>query len=152
MLSANIEALRAVRDHIKWHPETHNQTLWAAVPGPLSYTADDRWGHRYAVAEWASAACVAGWACLLHGDRLACFECERVRDEYLVHKVVTKRGQLLNVDDRAARLLGLTQRESVELFDVHQSHDDVLDLLDLLIKGEPTQRMRPAPSLRQWLD
>ena len=133
MTTRNIALLRAVRDHIKWHPEAHEQSWWAVLSGLPERVAQDRAGDQYAVSACATTACAAGWTCLLAGDLLVSrwYETDRARE------VLTIDGDVVHVPWRAQQLLGLSDREAQALFWNTESHEVTLDLLDKLIKDDP---------------
>lgn len=122
----NLELLQQVRDKILADPEQHDQAEWLLVsPGPEHCL---------------TAACVAGWACLLAGDEPAINRSNPRFDDHLwVGWVIDSGGKEHLVPVRARKLLGLTRYQAENLFVTAQRRDTVLDLLDQLI-AQPQER------------
>lgn len=92
MSELNIELLKQVRDKIAATPQAYDQTTWAA-PSPL--------------APCGTAACIAGWACLLSGA-MSAKELYRIGQDYDPDGVIQA---------TAANHLGINDREAEILFD-----------------------------------
>lgn len=92
-----------VMDHITAHPEKHDQNVWIEqVSDQLDDPEDQTCG---------TAACFAGWATLLSGDK-PLFEGYRVAGAVI--STATKRER--RVANRAKELLGLTDTQADCLF------------------------------------
>ena len=112
-MTYNLDLMRAVREQITKHPETHDQTSW---------------GER---TECGTTHCIAGWACALSGDAF-----EWAADAPGVDLALLVTAPRAHVDVRAAELLGL---DSIEAGDVFYALDNAsaLEQLDELIeRGE----------------
>lgn len=116
----NLELLQRVRDKILADPEQHGQAEWLLVsPGPEHCL---------------TAACVAGWACLLAGDEPAINRAvPRFDDQLWVGRVIDQYGAEHPVHIRARKLLGLDLATANSLFWPELTTEEVLDLLDRLI-------------------
>lgn len=158
---------RRVRDQILFHPESHQQDIWAVgvVVGQREMGGEYR-GHYMDIVEPVRG-CVAGWTCHLNGDEMhapqrghdyVIDESERemwdrwlertYRDGALPHvsKVVPAGGRRSSsVVPRAAELLGLDRSEWQWLFADERSREEVLHGLDLLGKGDRKAFARLMP-------
>lgn len=123
--------LRAVRDKILMEPDQHRQASWMTVQvdEPLP---------RGTEISCPTTGCVAGWACAMSGDLAlvdsASFEEFDAEIVYTIWEVLTPKGQVLEIEERGAQLLGLDEYQAEELFDGQNSRDTVLKMLDDLIK------------------
>jgi hypothetical protein len=111
-----------LRAQLAEHPEQHDQSMWFhltyrepfATDGTLAVVSEGylTWG-------CATAACAAGWACLLAGDQPTSDSSVRTWDDH---------G--MRADSRARRLLGLDEEDALTMFHEDNTLDDVLYLLD----------------------
>lgn len=99
----NLPLLRKVLAQIDQHPEEWNQQEW------FTETA------------CGTAACVAGHACLMSGDKPGGDECPTTG---VVITVNTADGSVLGVQERAQSLLGLTDGEC-DMFDPENTRADI---------------------------
>lgn len=104
MTAPNAELAYRVLDHIDAHPEQWNQRWW------------------FTQLECGTAACFAGWACILSGDQPRVTDAD---DEGEFSTVIRPDGLLDNVEDRAEALLGLDDRRSSMLFFALNSREDL---------------------------
>jgi hypothetical protein len=102
-----------VLDHIDAHPEQWRQNWW--------FTQRD----------CGTAACFAGWACVLSGDQPRVTDADEVGE---FSTVIRPDGALANVEDRAEALLGLDGDKAGALFYASNTRAD-LDLLVIEIFG-----------------
>ncbi|MBF4194698.1 hypothetical protein MHAEM_21771 [Mycolicibacterium phlei] len=128
----NLELLQKVRDKVLLEPDKHKQEVWMVVGDGLQ-EGD--------TISCPTAACVAGWACALTGDvgvvgRLL----RNPNNELWVDYVITPEGETVTVFARGRQLLGLTEREAEDLFDEHNTRQEVLDKLDDLIRRAKGER------------
>jgi hypothetical protein len=119
----NAELAYKVLDHIDAHPEQWRQQDWISRPDG---------------ADCGTAACFAGWACLLSGDTP---RWEFPADE-LTERVNTTSGvELVHdvefVNDRAAYLLGISLYEADSLFDAENERDGIVRLVTELFGPRP---------------
>ena len=114
-MAYNLDLMRAVREQITKHPETHDQTSW---------------GER---TKCGTTHCIAGWACALNGDTIQWEPDESVGES--ASSVTTKDGQL-PIDDRARELLGLDDFEASDLFYAFTRTHALARLGALIEKGE----------------
>lgn len=127
----NAELAWRVLDHIDAHSEQHNQSLWM-MNAPCG-----------------TVACLAGWACLLSGDR-------PVEDEDgdIDHEVWVG-GDIRGVGERAAELLGIPHQPlrqlpyGHELFNPLNSREDLGRLVAEIFGPRPEPvlgaEMQPPP-------
>lgn len=141
-LEINTDLMQKVHDKIKSDPDSHNQATWAVVINDPSLITKRRSGRL--IVACPSTACVAGWACQIVGDVGVI---ENVRIDLLdptariqIDRVVPKGGnnKLMDIQDRAADLLGLTSEQSVELFAPRHKRQDVLSMLRRTIAYKKT--------------
>lgn len=130
-MKRNLQLLQQVRDKILLESEQHDQGTWLVV-------SQDVVVDNIASVSCATAACVAGWACVLTGDRAVIGQGDIVlvgehAGSYSVAKVITPEGEVAWIDKRAGKLLGLNIDEYEELFDSDNTREEVLDMLDELI-------------------
>lgn len=112
-LTPNVTLAYEVLDKIDANPELHNQRVWFL---PLA----DGCG---------TAACFAGWTCLLAGDAVV-DECACGDDRCLIrYRVRTSDGELMPVDARAQELLGLDVFQAADLFDGVNSREHLGELV-----------------------
>lgn len=110
-MAYNLDLLRAVREQITTHPETHDQRSWAKR------------------AKCGTTHCIAGWACALSGDA---FEWEPDAFDQREYASFIS-GRVVDIEDRARGLLGLTRDEAPDLF-FELSNPAALELLNALIQ------------------
>lgn len=92
----NIELLKAIRDKIASTPEAYDQ---------------ETWGRKDGQAPCGTAACIAGWACVL-SEQVSIEEARKLgRDGEIV-----RGGDVVHVSDAARQALGLDDREADVLF------------------------------------
>jgi hypothetical protein len=117
-MSVNVALLEQVMTRIEDHPEQHDQTVW--------------------VNECGTAACFAGWACLLSGWQSAISWDESrpivMSPDTLVEKLVP---------DVAIELLGIGNGDAVTLFDAQNTRQMLRLMVKDLLNGE---------DLRDWED
>lgn len=106
MTTPNAELAYRVLDHIDTHPEQHDQHVWIEQTSTCG-----------------TAACFAGWTCLIAGDDPLFDE-----DDPETHEVLAE-GSILPVGGRAAALLGIPYDRAVPagniLFDQHNTREDL---------------------------
>lgn len=100
----NLPLLRKVLDHIDAHPDEWNQGAWI---------------QRTATSSCGTAACIAGWACLINGDQPD-FANDYAQGSH-TPVVTLDDGASATVAERAQQLLGLTNNERLDLF--HSKND-----------------------------
>lgn len=120
-MTINVERLRGVREHVL--TEAWRQNRWAIRSEGCG-----------------TAFCAAGWACHANGDRFVWQNAARqTRNPGTVNAEeafqVEVDGVRVDIFDRAANLLGLTDEQADELFEAHNTLDDVLNIIDTLIEG-----------------
>lgn len=143
-MKRNIELLTKVRDLVKNEPAKLDMSLWGAVSADL---VEFNGGYKARVS-CGTTACVAGWAVQLAGDKLLIDE-DHYDDDYpklgsedeyekvfTVGQSVAKNGRILDIEERARKLLGLTEDETNVLFFAPDGSDGALDLLNTLIAGD----------------
>lgn len=134
----NIAALTELRDTLVADRKKHDQTTWAKVKLKSKLLPE---GVSRMEIDCATSACAAGHACLLAGDVFVIgpedleFD-DKDRPFYHPEVVRTRDGEVVDLEDRAASLLGLTVDEEVELFYGDNTHKQTIKLLDRLIAGE----------------
>jgi hypothetical protein len=114
-----------LRTQLAEHPESHDQNLWFHLT--WRHPGDDEGALavvREGVDSWvcATAACAAGWACLLAGDSPTS------------DSTVSTPAGLTTADVRGRELLGLDHDEAAELFSEENTSDEVLDFIDEQIR------------------
>lgn len=134
----NIAALTELRDTLVADKKKHDQSTWAKVKLKGKFIPEGV--HRMEI-DCATSACAAGHACLLAGDIFIIGPEDLEFDDkdkpfYHPEKVRTRDGDEVDLEDRAASLLGLTVDEEVELFYGGNSPKETIKLLDRLIAGE----------------
>ena len=112
-MAYNLDLMRAVREQITKHPETHDQASW---------------GER---TECGTTHCIAGWACALSGDAF-----EWATDDADGTFALTVTTPRTHIDVRAAELLGLDSMEAGDVFYTLGNADARLMLDALIEKGE----------------
>lgn len=114
MTGPNAELAYRVLDHIDADPETWNQEWW------------------FTVTECGTAACFAGWACTLSGDRPDIGK----RGLYF-STVFTAHGLYADVAARACDLLGITAEDADDLFDPRNTREDLDRLVEKFFGPRP---------------
>jgi hypothetical protein len=120
----NAELAYRVLDHIDAHPEQHNQRVWIEDRGDCG-----------------TAACMAGWTCLLSGDQPRFHGDGDPEAEFVIHAGVT-RGDY--IPDRAAELLGMKPdggaQTGFRLFEPSNTREDLGRLVAEIFgpRPEPT--------------
>lgn len=110
-MARNVELLERVMQHITDHPEQHDQVAW--------------------LNECGTAACFAGWACLLSGwQPVVTYN----PDDTRVMSPDTLTEDF--VSDRAGKLLGLTHREMNYLFHGANTRDVLQRMVKDLVNGD----------------
>lgn len=99
MTGPNAELAYRVLDHIDAHPEQWRQGWWLTK------------------ADCGTAACFAGWACILSGDAPNLTHPDDWEDEVEFSYVVPAGDAPVHVEERATELLGISDRQSKTLFD-----------------------------------
>jgi hypothetical protein len=125
----NLPRLKQVRDHVVAHPDQHDQGEWFIdING---YEKPCVIG-----SECGTAACVAGWTVLLNGD-------QPIKMAFPDHgytsasSVALINGGVMDIDDRAQQILGLTDDQAQELFyDISTPQRAVDYLNDLIASAE----------------
>lgn len=122
-MKPNAELAWRVLDHIDAHPEQWDQESWA--------TKND----------CGTAACFAGWTCLLSGDKPVWSEWANVEDSTAY--VTTAANQERTVSRRAAELLGIKRDdegddEGDDLFNAYNTRDDLGRLVAEIFGPPPT--------------
>jgi hypothetical protein len=115
MPERNVELLEKTMQHILDHPEEHDQKYW------------------FTQTECGTAACFAGWACLLSGyevDRTQTMGSGHDRFEYVVSESGNFAGH------RARDILGLTETEASILFDSYNSREALQLMVKDLVNGD----------------
>lgn len=144
----NVELLRATRDKVLFEPEAHDQSSWARFRRKAPFKGKPpivaEGSVRYYAASCPSTACVAGWATILSGAQL-CVEAGPVdwalgsrgaRIAATVSKCVrSDNGEIQDIMAYATEALGLTHLEAKALFEGHNGREQVLGMLDNLIKA-----------------
>lgn len=141
-MKRNIELLTQVRDLIKAEPAKLDMGLWGTVSADL-VTFDN--GSKAKVS-CGTTACVAGWTVQLAGDKLLVEQDQYdnaypklgTDDEYekvfTVSHSVAKNGRVVDIEERATKLLGLTPEEGGILF--FEDTELVVERLGELIAGK----------------
>jgi hypothetical protein len=114
---ANIEKLEAVLDHIKMHPESHNQEVWAEKT------------------ECGTAYCMAGWAVALAGYEF-CWRSDGTTSSVITERTATSTHCEL-IEEIATAVLGLDFRDADDLFHSLNTVDDLELMVKNLSNGEP---------------
>lgn len=120
-MTVNVERLRAVRAHVL--TEAWRQNRWAIRSEGCG-----------------TAFCAAGWACHDNGDAFVWNDASRqARNPGTVDAQeafqVRIDGVRIDIFDRAAELLGLTDDQAEELFCSVNTREEMLDIIDTLIEG-----------------
>ncbi|MBF9350603.1 Uncharacterised protein [Mycobacteroides abscessus subsp. massiliense] len=132
-MTLNVERLKAIRDLIKMDPEKHNQRLWAEFTGAdLPKTA---LGTPVEVS-CGTAACVAGWACQLEGDKfvISSYALLGNPDKVSADHVRTEDGEIEYIGTRATDILGMEPEQTDILFWEGWTTKQVLKILKGLIE------------------
>lgn len=131
MPKRNVQLLTQVRDLIKTEPEKLDMASWGLVKEIEGLEHGDT-----VKVDCGTTACIAGWAVQLAGDKFLVrgFNTS-AGGGYFVSDSVAKNGRVCNIEDRAQKLLGLTEDEANELF-INTPNGDAVDVLDQLIAGE----------------
>lgn len=120
--SPNAGLMWRVLDQIDAHPELWDQEYW------------------FTVTECGTAACVAGWACLLSGDKplplLGKFEDLSV-GEQAAH--VDVQGWMRLTRLRAQELLGITEEQADVLFHYENTREDLDRLVPEIFGPRPSE-------------
>ena len=104
-MTPNVELLESVMRHIDDHPEQHDQRVW--------------------INECGTAACFAGWACLLSGWQVG-LSSDSYDNIVISSDTLTKRPTAIV----AMELLGLSWETSLTLF----QGDNTREMLHLMVK------------------
>lgn len=104
-MTRNVELLERTMQHISDHPENHAQEMW------------------FSENDCGTAACFAGWACLLSGLEAVNAGCRSA-------EVTTPHGVHGVAAVEAKKLLGITHDEADIIFDANNS----ADMLRLMVK------------------
>lgn len=115
-IKPNAELAWRTMDQINAHPELHRQGWW------------------FTRQECGTAACFAGWTCLLSGDTPRASEND-LSDES--SWVVTSVGTVLRAEDRAIALLGITESAADELFAGGNDREDLRDIVTEIFGPRP---------------
>lgn len=129
-MTRNIELLTKVRDLVAADPTKLDMGIWALVPYDLVQLNDGG----MAKVTCGTTACIAGWAVQLGGSKLLVTEQDLRDGVYSAGSCVAGNGRVVDIENHARKLLGLTQDEADYLFFVDD--DQVIPLLTRLIKGE----------------
>ena len=129
----NLELLEQVRDKVLFEPKNHRQDYWMTYSSNV-FLADN------SEVSCPTTGCVAGWACQMSNDIGIVSNDEVVNhlsnDQQIVYSiftVITPEGEVVEIEERAKDLLGLSWEEAEMLFDADNSRQDVLDMMDDLI-------------------
>ncbi|SHW53849.1 hypothetical protein [Mycobacteroides abscessus] len=152
MPELNVERLKAIRNLIKTEPTKHNQGAWAEfLKSDIPALEPDQ---KFVEVECGTAACVAGWACQLAGDKflvrgfdLKYMDGDKVYSEFSIDR---DGGEHL-IYDRASELLGLNSKQADVLFHENWSSKQVLKILKSLIK-DGVIPLKYVMKYREWLD
>lgn len=133
-MALNVERLKEIRDLIKLDPAKHNQAQWAEFIG--HDVPKDVLGNPIEVS-CGTAACVAGWACQLEGDKFIIpgYVLAGNPDRVTADLVRTKDGNAECIGERAQEILGMDYDEADVLFWEGWSTKQVLKILKGLIKN-----------------
>ncbi|SHQ57692.1 Uncharacterised protein [Mycobacteroides abscessus subsp. abscessus] len=140
MPELNVERLKAIRDLIKLDPTKHVQRYWAEFD--TSELPKTEHGEPIEVS-CGTAACVAGWACQMEGDKFSIsrFELMGAPSKVTADFVRSEDGEVHFIADRAREILGLDRETSNIVFCEAWSTKQVLKILKALIKtGEIPQK------------
>lgn len=124
MPERNVELLEKTMQYIQDHPEQHAQESWMHAT------------------ECGTAACFAGWACLLagleqvQGTGFATRSTVRSGPLTLTKAYKTNVGEVVSIPSEAAAQLGLTEREAGILFDAGNTVDELKLMVKKLVNGE----------------
>lgn len=114
MTGRNVELLERVMQHIDDHPAQHDQEVW--------------------LDECGTAACFAGWACLLSGWQVGAVDNSMTIP---TATVFSPDGlQELGVGTTARDLLGLTTDEAAQLFNSMNTRDELRLMVKDLVNGD----------------
>lgn len=114
-LIPNAALAYAVLDHIDAHPERWRQSWW------------------FTELDCGTAACFAGWACVLSGDRPRVDDADQ---EGEFSTVIRPDGILDDVEQRAEELLGI-QDDSANLFYSGNTREDLGNLVAEIFGSRP---------------
>jgi hypothetical protein len=103
----NAELAYAVLDHIDAHPEQWRQGWWLTK------------------LDCGTAACFAGWACILSGDKPVLDDPDEDGDEIEFSLVELVDGSKAHIEERAAQLLGIGPDRAYNLFSADNSRKDL---------------------------
>src|SRR5690349_20576433 len=128
----NVDLLMQIRERILTEPERHNQEMWATASQKPEGV--DACGTAY---------CVAGWACVLDGQKL---------DWHVGDEHNWEAGRLADgetpISQHAQAVLQLSDENAFELFDSINSRPTVLAMLDRLIEAGRNGEYVPDEELR----
>jgi hypothetical protein len=105
MTGRNIAALEQTMQYIKDHPEQHNQEVY------------------FQQTECGTAACFAGWTCILAGHEL-------IKDDVGLVWCLCRNDEPIWIVTVAQNILGLTRDEAAKLFYC----DNSIETLELMVK------------------
>lgn len=123
-MKRNIELLTQVRDLVKAEPAKLDMGLWASIDHSLVEFS----GRDYGKVSCATTACIAGWTVQINGDQLVVYG-----KDANVYDCVGKNHRVMDIEDRARKLLGLSFDEACELFSCQEN--EAVSFLDTLIAG-----------------
>lgn len=116
----NADLMYQVIDQIDAHPELWDQGYW------------------FTVTDCGTAACVAGWACLLSGDKP--FPLLQKLEDLPVGELVSYvdvKGWQVWARDRAQKLLGITDGQADALFNAENTREDLGRLVPEIFGPRP---------------
>jgi hypothetical protein len=105
----NAELAHCVLDKIDAEPELWRQVWWLTK------------------LDCGTAACFAGWACILSGDKPMLDDPDEDGDEIEFSLVELVDGSKAHVEERAAQLLGIGPDQAHSLFDAYNSRKELDD-------------------------
>jgi hypothetical protein len=131
----NVEALAQLRADLmlKASESHHDQGTWGKVYGSLVEAVTRRWkGNSYKVAR-PTTACAAGWTVTAAGAKML-FDVSDLRSGPATADVcLTKDGQVRNIAEYAAKILGLEGEEVDEMFYHTNSTEGVVSMINDII-------------------
>ena len=111
-MERNTELLEKTMQHIMDNPEQHDQGAWVNSCG--------------------TAACFAGWACLLTQGTKQCLD----------NETFSYQGKTKHAADLAMDLLGLTHKEAAVLFSGNNSREGLQLMVKDLVNGDELRDRR----------
>lgn len=131
MPTRNIELLTEIRDLIKKKPKLLNMSHWSDIPLETVVFKD---GKEIAKVSCGTTQCIAGWAVQLKGYKFLVGRDDLDYDDHYKPTTCTKNGRAVDIQRKAAELLGLTPEESYFLF-LDVDNDEAVKVLGWFIKG-----------------